>query len=296
MLMDRRQSPMLLPILVALATAVWAYWATLAEVVERWTDDPQYSHGFLVPLFSGYLLWIRRGHLRAADLNARWWGLGIVALAGLLRMLSHFFYQTWLDTGSFLICLAGIAAAAGGRRTLIWAGPAILFLIFMLPLPFRVQTALGGSLQRVATAASTYALQTLGVPAVSEGNVILLTNTRLGVLEACNGLSMLFTFFALATAVAILAPRGWPEKIVIFLSAVPIAIFANLVRITVTGLLFEASRDDLARVVFHDLAGWLMMPLALGMLCLELFVLGRLVVRVGGEVPNPARVAVPAVG
>ena len=296
MLIDRRHSPKLMLILVALATAVWAYWATLAEVVERWTDDPQYSHGFLVPLFSGYLLWIRRGHLRAADLHARWWGLGIVALAGLLRLLSHFFYQTWLDTGSFLICLAGIAAAAGGRRALIWAGPAILFLIFMLPLPFRVQTALGGSLQRVATAASTYALQTLGVPAVSEGNVILLTNTRLGVLEACNGLSMLFTFFALATAVAILAPRGWPEKIVIFLSAVPIAILANLVRITVTGLLFEASRDDLARVVFHDLAGWLMMPLALGMLFLELFVLGRLVVRVGGELPRPARVAVPAVG
>jgi exosortase len=296
MLMDRRQAPMLLLVLVALATVVWAYWATLAEVVERWTDDPQYSHGFLVPLFSCYLLWMRRDHLRATDLGARWWGLGIVALAGLLRLVSHFLYQTWLDTGSLLICLAGVAAAGGGRRALIWAGPAILFLIFMLPLPFRVQTALGGSLQRVATAASTYALQTLGVPAVSEGNVILLTNTRLGVLEACNGLSMLVTFFALATAVAILAPRGWPEKIVIFLSAVPIAVLANLVRITVTALLFEGSRDDLARVVFHDLAGWLMMPLALGMLFLELFVLGRLVVRVGGEVPKPTRVAVPAMG
>jgi exosortase/archaeosortase family protein len=104
---------------------------------------------------------------------------------------------------------------------------------------------------------------------------------------------MLFTFFALATAVAILAPRGWPEKLIIFLSAVPIAVLANVIRITVTGVLYEQSQDDLARVVFHDLAGWLMMPLALGMLFLELFVLGRSLVRVGGEIPGPTRVAVP---
>jgi len=296
MVMDRRRTPPVVLVLVALAMVGWAYWATLAEVVERWSTDPQYSHGFLVPAFSCYLLWMRRDQLRSPELGARWWGMGIVALAALLRLTSHYLYQPWLDTGSFLVCLAGIAAAAGGRRALIWSLPAILFLLFMLPLPYRAQVMLGGTLQRVATAASTYALQTLGVPAVAEGNVILLTNTRLGVVEACNGLSMLFTFFALATAVAILSRRGWPEKVIIFLSAVPIAVLANVIRITVTGLLFEASQDNLARVVFHDLAGWLMMPLALGMLFLELWVLGRSVVQVGGDVPSPKRVAVPAVG
>jgi exosortase len=296
MVMDRRRTPPVVLILVALAIVFWAYWATLAEVVERWSIDPQYSHGFLVPLFSAYLLWMRRDHLRSPDLGARWWGVGILLLGVLLRLASHYLYQPWLDTGSLLVCLAGLAAAAGGRRALAWSLPAILFLVFMLPLPYRMQTMLGGSLQRMATAASTYALQTFGVPAVAEGNVILLTNTRLGVVEACNGLSMLFTFFALATAVAMLTRRGWPEKIVIFLSAVPIAVLANVIRITVTGLLFEASRDDLARVVFHDLAGWLMMPLALGMLFLELFVLGRSVVRTEGEVPRPGGVSVAVVG
>ena len=193
--MDRPRTPPLALILVALAIVGWAYWATLAEVVERWSNDPQYSHGFLVPLFSIYLLWMRRDHLRASDIGARWWGLAIVALAALLRLVSHFLYQPWLDTGSFLVCLMGLAAVAGGRRALIWSAPAILFLVFMLPLPYRAQMMLGGSLQRGATIASTYALQTLGVPAVAEGNVILLTNTRLGVVEACNGLSMLITFF-----------------------------------------------------------------------------------------------------
>jgi len=277
---DRQQIPNTVLILGALSVVLWAYWATLVEVVERWATDPQYSHGFLVPLFSIYLLWSRREHLQQSDLRARWWGLGLVASGFLLRLASHFLYQPWLDTGSLLVCLAGVAATAGGRRALIWAGPSILFLAFMMPLPYRFQTMLGGTLQRIATATSAYVLQTLGVPAVTEGNVILLTNTRLGVVEACNGLSMLYTFFALATAVAILSQRSLPEKVAVFFSAIPISILANVVRITVTGLLCEASQDQLAQTVFHDLAGWLMMPLALGMLMVELFVLGRSIERV----------------
>jgi exosortase len=277
---DRVLTPLTGLLVATTGVVVWSYWTTLAEVVSRWATDPQYSHGFLVPLFSLYLLWMRRGHLEAADLRPRWWGVGLVALAAAMRLAGYYFFQSALDSGSLLVCLAGLAAAAGGRRALIWSGPSILFLAFMLPLPYRLQMMLGGTLQRVATVASTYALQTLGVPAVSEGNVILLTNTRLGVIEACNGLSMLMTFFALATAVAILAPRSRPEKIVIFLSAVPIAVLANVIRITATGLLFEASQGELAHMVFHDLAGWLMMPLALGMLLAELFILGRVLVPV----------------
>lgn len=296
MKMDRRVTPMLVMVSVTIGIVIWAYWSALTDVVERWANDPQYSHGFLVPLFSGYLLWTRRGQLQAGKLQPRWWGLGIVGIAVVLRLLGHFFYQPWLDTGSLLVCLAGVTAAAGGRRALIWAGPSILFLVFMLPLPYRTQTMLGGSLQRVATVASAYALQTFGVPAVTEGNVILLTNAKLGVVEACSGLSMLFTFFALATAVAIMAERSWIEKVVIFMSAIPIAILANVARITLTGLLYEASQDSMAQTVFHDGAGWLMMPLALAMLLLELFVLGRTVVRVGEPMPVRPRRAVPAVG
>lgn len=284
------------PALVALTlgAVVWAYWTTLAEIAERWANDPQYSHGFLVPIFSGYLLWSRRDRLAGGELRPAWWGLVIVLAAAAARFAGFYFYQPWLDTGSLLVCLAGVVATAGGRRALGWAAPAILFLAFMLPLPHRAQTMLGGSLQRVATVASTYALQTLGVPAVAEGNVILLTDTRLGVVEACSGLSMLITFFALATAVAILSGRSVGEKVLIVLSAVPIAILANVTRITVTGLLYEASRGELARAVFHDLAGWLMMPLALGMLLAELFVLGRAVVVTRDARPGPAAVAAPA--
>lgn len=275
---------------LVLGVVVWAYWTTFVATVERWVSDPQYSHGFLVPLFAAYLLWSRRERLAEGEITPRWWGVVIVLAGAGLRLAGHVFYQPWLDAGSLLVVLAGLAVTAGGRRMLSWAAPAILFLAFMLPLPHRFQTMLGGTLQSVATTASTYALQTLGVPAVAEGNVILLSEARLGVVEACSGLTMLVTFFALATGVAMLVRRSRVEKAVIFLSAVPIAVMANVVRITATGLLAEANRSDLARVTFHDLAGWFMMPLALAALLGELYFLGR-VVRPVSPTPTPGQTA-----
>lgn len=276
---------LLLAAFAALATLGWAYWSTFASIGERWATDPQYAHGFLVPVFAGYLLWRRREQLSRSDFCSRWWGVGVILVGLGLRYAGFVLYQPWLDAGSFLVVLTGIAVATGGRRALVWTAPAILFLAFTVPLPFRIQMALGGTLQEAATFASTYVLQTLGVPAISEGNVILLTDSRLGVVEACNGLSMLVTFFALATAVAILAPRSLVERLIIVASAIPIAIAANVARITLTGVLFEAERGDWARAVFHDFAGWIMMPLAIVLLLGELFVLKRAILSVPEGTP-----------
>jgi exosortase len=118
-------------------------------------------------------------------------------------------------------------------------------------------------------------LQTVGVPAISEGNVILLTQERLGVVEACSGLSMLVTFFALAIGFALLIERHWLYAVAMVLAAAPIAVGANVIRITVTGILFEANQNEIAKKVFHDVAGWLMMPLGVAFLALLMFFLDR---------------------
>src|SRR5262249_35685267 len=150
-----------------------------------------------------------------------------------------------------------------------WSWPAIAFLVFMLPLPFRVEVALSHPLQRVATYLSTYALQTLGFAAVSEGNIIILDNVRIGVVEACNGLGMLVTFVAMTTATVLIVRRSWIETVLILLSAIPIALLANVLRITTTGILHAEVGGQIGDIVFHDLAGWLMMPIALCLLWLE---------------------------
>jgi exosortase len=162
----------------------------------------------------------------------------------------------------------------------------------MIPLPHRIETALSLPLQRVATTASTYVLQTIGQPAVAEGNVIIINNARIGVVEACNGLGMLVLFFAVATAVAIVVRRSWLEKIIIVASAVPIALVANVLRITATGFLHATVGGPWVDRFFHGFAGWLMMPAALALLWLELQVLSRAIIAGGryeGPLPLDAR-------
>jgi exosortase len=257
---------------------LWAYWTTLAELVLLWSHDPQYSHGYLVPAFALYLLWQRQQKLDGVSFTLDKWGLVPIALGTALRLTGSYFFLPSLEVISLLPCLAGLCVLLGGRRSLKWSWPAIVFLLFMLPLPYRIQVALALPLQRIATGASTYLLQTLGFPALAEGNIILLNDVRIGVVEACNGLSMLVTFFALSAAVAILIRGHWIYRVSIVFSAIPIALAANILRILVTSILHETVGTGIANLVFHDLAGWFMMPLALGMMGLELWVLKRVLV------------------
>ena len=283
--------PLLLGTLLALAL-FWAYGPTLAGLARAWSNDPQYSHGFLVPVFAAVVLWVRRPQHPEVKFELSWWGLPWLLLASALRLTAAAFYHEWLDALSLLPALAGVCVLLGGRPALRWAWPAVLFLVFMMPAPYQFEVALARPLQRFATVASTYLLQTLGLSAVSEGNVILIGDVKLGVVEACSGLGMLLTFFALSTAVALVLARNWTERLVLFASAVPVALAANVTRITVTGVLYVTAGGGIARVVYHDLAGWLMMPLALVLLWLELKFLGRLYVDAAPAGPLP--LALPA--
>ncbi len=264
----------------------------------KWLHDPQYAHGYLVPLFALFLLWRRRAMLAVVKPHCSWWGVLLVLVGAALRVAAAYLYFDWLDAASLLPCLAGVCILLGGWAALRWAWPAIAFLLFMIPLPFRIETAFGQRLQSISTLASTYTLQALGLPALSEGNTIVLPGGVIGVAEACSGLSMLATFFALATAVALVIRRPWLDKGVVLLSAAPIAVIANVMRIAATALAQEWFGRETAHHVFHELAGWLMMPVALALLWLELRLLAFLLVVPAAAAPLavlPAPVAPPAV-
>ncbi len=264
---------------------LWAYWTTLAAMEDRWSHDPQYSHGFLVPLFAAAVLWHRREYLPRA-LAPSWWGLAVLVVGGIAHIAGGLLGVDALDALSLLPSLAGLCLLLGGWACLRWAWPAVAFLAFMMPLPFRLEVALAHPLRRLATVCSTYCLQTLGFPALSEGNIIFIDEVKLGVVEACSGLGMLMTFFALSTAVALMLDRRLMDKLVLVASAVVIAVIANVVRITATGAV-HCTWGAAAGQFLHDWAGWLMMPLALGLLWLELQFLDRLLVPVEAATPLP---------
>jgi exosortase/archaeosortase family protein len=132
-------------------------------------------------------------------------------------------------------------------------------------------------MQSFATTVSTFALQVLGRPALAEGNVILLNEIELGIVEACSGLRMLVVFFALSTAVAMLVRKPLWEKLLLAGSAVPIALASNVLRITLTGVLCDSFGSELG-LYFHDMAGLLMPFIGMAFLGIEWWILGKLLI------------------
>lgn len=255
------------------AALIWSYWTTLTAMAYKWWNDPQYSQGYLVPFFSLVILYLRRDKLEKITTVLDPRGLLLVVLGMLIHVACGFVNQDWIDGISLLIVIAGLFWLFGGWSIMWWALPAILFLIFMIPLPHSVETGLAYPLQRIATIGSLFLIQASGIPAVAEGNVIFLSQSRIGVMEACSGLSMLLIFFALAAAMVVIYRPPLLDTIIIVLSAIPIAIVVNILRITATGIAQEWFGEEAAEKIFHDWAGWLMMPVALGFLALEIWLL-----------------------
>jgi exosortase len=277
-LQDREKSTWAL--LGAMVLVVVAcYWNTIVGTAEAWSS-PMYSHGYLIPAFAAFLLYMRREPFGPVTTKERWWGVGIVAAATIVRLLGSYMVQFTIDRLSLVICLMGIFILVGGLRTIRWAGPAIAFLVFMFPLPGFLVDRILRPLQTVATMSSVYALQTFGLDVYREGNRIELENQAMNVVDQCSGLRMLTIFIALAVAIVMISNhRPWWERVIILMSSVPIALLVNCIRITVTGLLYSLNVDEnIANQIFHDFAGLIMMPMALGFLFLEMQILSRLVI------------------
>jgi len=274
---------MILVGLVVLLVA--AYWDMLVLTSAAWSDD-LYSHGWIIPLFSAGLLWLRwQPFQESVPAGERWLGLLLLAIGLSTRLFAAKYILLPIDRISFIPSIFGAFMLVGGFHAVRWAWPALVFLVFMFPLPTALEVNVLNRLQRMATISSTFVLQTLGVAAFRTGNLIAIPGMGqpLNVAEACAGLRMATIFGALAVAMVFIIDRPWWDKLVILLSAIPIALIVNIVRITVTAVLtmWVGQENYAVQKICHDYAGYvIMMPLALALLWLELQILERVTIPV----------------
>ena len=257
---------------------LWSYWPTIVELVSIWEREPDYSHGYLVVPISIYFLWLRRSEIPTV-LSPSSFGLILLAASIGIRYLAARFSITSGDGYSILVWLAGVVLLFGGRQLFVWMLPSIGFLFFMVPLPFRIERLMSVPLQMTAANISCFALQCMGQPAFGEGTTILLGDQQLYVEEACSGLRIFFGTMALAFAYIIAARRELWEAAILLVSVIPIALFANSVRIVVIAFLFQHYSDETARKYSHDISSWLMIPFAAACFGLLIWYLNCLVRR-----------------
>ncbi|MBN2474013.1 MAG: exosortase/archaeosortase family protein [Pirellulales bacterium] len=213
------------------------------------------------------------------------WGLAFLGFAAFCRAVSEYFFFQLLAPFALVPWVAGLTLFIGGWRAMRWAWPAIVFLLFMVPLPGFLSGMSAQTLQKIGTKTTVFTIQTLGLSAVAQGNVIQLENRQLNVVEACSGLRMLMLFIAVCVGTAFVLKCPLWERIVIALSAAPIAIFANVVRLTITALLYHLDWGELADHLIHKGAGLFMMPLAFLVLWGELSLLKLLFLEPASERP-----------
>lgn len=269
------------------------YWSSMRMLVRVW-DEPDYSHGYLVPFFAAFLLFLRRDMIQLDNQRGVVLGAILVFTSALFFVAAGVLGFKLIGAFSLIPAIAGIVLMIGGWSMLRWSWPVIVFLIFMIPLPMSLETMATQPLRRIGTIASTYILQTAGLKAIAEGNVIQLSEQPIGVAEACSGLRMMMTSLALAFGLVFIIQRPWWERALIVVSAVPIAIITNVIRIVVTGFCYEFLSSDAAEHVFHNLAGYFMPPIALGLLWLEMEILSRLTIERGSGPTLLSPVAKPA--
>lgn len=256
---------------------VWSYAGTFGELMSTWSREPDYSHGYLVIPLAVYLLYLRWDRRPAIGPSVSWWGLGLIAASIPVRLWGVRLITDSADGYSLVMWLCGAVWLLAGWAWFRWAFPCLLFVLFMVPLPYRLETLLSGPLQNVAAKLSATALQMLGQPAFARDTTIQLGEQILEVERECSGLRIFVSIFALAAAYLIAGRRELWENTLLLCSILPVALLANSARIVLSGLLFQYVSSSAAKRFSHDFAGWLMIAFAALLFGFVLWYLRRLV-------------------
>jgi len=245
----------------------------IQPIVRQWFTDPGWSHGLLIPFFSLYLL--NRNKTDILNLKTRPNFLGLFCILAVLLFyvlnIVHFQYGYFRPL-AVIACLGAIILFLGGWPLVKFTWLPVCFLVFAVPLPPTYYVKLTTPMRHIAaTVASVLLNMVKGMEATAHGVIIDVIykgkplEPSLDVAEACSGMRLLMAFVALGVAMAYLHYRPVWQRIILLASTIPIAIFCNIVRVTVTGFIYVLVEPKYAQGIYHDLLGLAMLPLAFGL-------------------------------
>jgi exosortase len=242
---------------------VLLYASVFRGLVLQWWRDPDYSHGFFVPLFSAFALWRERRSWMAAEIKPSNFGLVVMIAAVFLLILGSLGAELFTTRFSVIILLAGMILFWAGSKVLRAVAFPIIFLIFMIPIPAIIYNQITFPLQLLASRVAAFWLELVNLPVLRDGNVLVFSNYSLEVVEACSGIRSLVTLISLAVIYGYLVePRRWAQWI-LAISMVPIAILSNAFRVMGAGAIAHRFGAEAAEGFLHTFSGWVIFLTAL---------------------------------
>ncbi|MEJ2704091.1 MAG: exosortase [Sedimentisphaerales bacterium] len=259
-----------------LAALLWSYRPGLTDLWNLWHRSDEYSVGMIVPFLALYVLWSRRNVFAGCPVRPSVWGLFVFIGAQFIRFFGLFFMYNSAERFSIIVSIAGLVLLLFGWQIFRKAFTILLFLCLTLPPPNLIQNYTVLHLQHWATSSAVFCLEMIGCGVVQEGNTIHIGQTSVEVAYACNGLRMITAFFVISGLVVLLVSRAWWEKLIVLISSLPIALLCNTARLTITAFALTKLKGQFWDDLFHDFGGYAMMPLALAIVVIELWLLTKL--------------------
>lgn len=213
--------------------AALALYAPLVPgLVSEWSEFPSLSHGFAIPFIAGYLIWARRDEIRARALAASAWGFPVLAAGLLVFAVGMRASEPFVARMSLPVILLGLSLVLAGFAITRYTWPGIAYLVFMIPLPWGTVKQVTYRSRLFDADASAMFLRWMGVPVYHDGVMLHLPNVNLEVADACSSIPAIAALLSLGVAYAVVARRPTWLRITLILATLPLAIGANIIRIT----------------------------------------------------------------
>ncbi len=257
-----------LPYIIVAILLVVLYYRVAVKLVYDWYTIPDYSHGFLVPLFAAFLVWDKRKVLKAIPIRQTWSGIVLVVFSIMVLILGVYGVELFTARISFILMITGLIATFFGWAMVRELRFPLLVLVLAIPFPAILFNRITFPLQLLASRIASDILPWLGVPTLHEGNVIELPIMKLEVAEACSGIRSLMSLFTLAVFYGYFLERTTTRRVILALASIPIAVTANVARIVGTGLCVQYWDPEKALGFFHEFSGWVMFVVSLACLFL----------------------------
>lgn len=264
--MDQFLSSIYVQLLVLIFSFLLLFGHTIAKLVKDWSNNPNYSHGFLIPLITAFMIWQKRKEISQYPIVPSNSGVLIIVTGMVLHILGNIGAELFTMRVAIVLTVFGLSLHLFGWEITRKIAIPLAYLLLMVPIPGIVWNKIAFPMQLFASSVAEWTIQATGIPVFREGNILYLASTTLEVIDACSGLRSLTSLLALSAVFAYLCDHGVLKKLVIFLAAAPIAILVNVMRLALTAWIAERFGEQLAMGFLHEFSGWLMFLLGLAML------------------------------
>ena len=268
-----------LPVLTFIAAgfllAIPTFSEGISELIRRWGEGEEYSHGYMIPFVSAYLIWQRKGLLKTLEFKPSWFPVGLVALGLVISVVGELSALYVLIHFSLILIILAMAWSLMGWHAFKYVFIPLALLAFAIPLPYFLETTLTADLQLISTKLGVGFIRLFEIPVYVEGNVIDLGEYQLQVVEACSGLRYLYPLMGVGFIIAYFYQVEFWKRALVFISTIPITILMNSLRIGIIGILVENWGQGMADGFLHYFEGWIIFIACLALLLGEMWLLNR---------------------